>query len=438
LKYKSLARDTGLPVEEQIAAHFGTPVFVYDADTIAQNYHRLRTAVHQQADVFYSLKANPNVSVAGYLKQLGAGAEVSSLTELETAVQAGFDPRNIIFVGPVKTNADIVRAIELRILALVVDSFEELERIQEIGCAMKLAVPVIIRINPDFTIEGAPIKMSGVASQFGFTESDVFQTSQRFRHDSIHLLGIHVYNGSRVLDEVALAKNIEQIIGLAERAAKALDMSLRVLDIGGGWGVPYFDKERDLDILRLAELLRPVFTSFHSRHTGCRLITESGRYLVASAGTLLSRVYAVKVSHGQRFVVTDAGYNCFMAAAGFGSFVQRNFPVSLVGTPQSPQPEPVNIAGPLCTPGDLIARKASMAPVVPGSLVAIGQAGAYGPSASPIAFIGHGHPAEVLVDGDSAYLIRDRDRTDDLLRRQHNLYALSATSSLTAELQTQG
>lgn len=408
--------------EEKIAEAFGTPVFVYDGTQIDQNYCQLRNIFDSQADIFYSFKANPNISIAGQLRRLGAGAEVSSMTELEVARRAGFLPENIIFVGPLKTQTELLQAIDLEIYGLVVDSFDELLRINDIGHARATRIPVLLRINPEFKINEAPIKMSGVATQFGFSEADIFQTPQRFQLAGLTLRGIHVYNGSRVLSETAIVENIEKILGLSEKVANALNYEPTVVDIGGGWGVPYFKGETSLDEARMKDLLHPVIGYYRSRHPKCRIITESGRYLVANAGQLLSRVYSVKVSHGEYFAVTDAGYNCFMAAAGMGSFIQRNFPITLINSSSADEVRSINIAGPLCTPGDVLARKVELPLFDSGALIAIGHAGAYGPSASPVEFIGHGHPAEVLVIGENAYLIRERDRPEDLLRLQHDIH----------------
>lgn len=410
--------------EEQIADAFGTPLFVYDGARIDRNYRELRAMFDSQADVFYSLKANPNVSVAGQLRRLGAGAEVSSLTELEVATRAGFAPADTIFVGPLKTQAELLRAIDMGICALVVDSFDELRRIHEIGQARGSRVPVLLRINPEFKIAEAPIKMSGVATQFGFSESEIFNTPHAFQFAGISLRGIHVYNGSRVLNEDAIARNVEKILELSDRIAESLNYEPAVVDVGGGWGVPYFKEENPIDPARMRDLLHPVIAAWRTRRPQCRIITESGRYLVATAGRLLARVHAVKISHGERFAVTDAGYNCFMAAAGFGSFMQRNFPVTVINPRPQGDSRSINLAGPLCTPGDLLARKATLPSFDAGALIAVEHAGAYGPSASPVGFIGHGHPAEVLVLGECAHLIRERDRPQDLLRLQHDIHAV--------------
>lgn len=414
--------------ELKIASTFGTPVFVYDAALIEENFRNLSALCCNQAEIFFSLKANPNVSVAAQLRLLGAGAEVSSLTELCTALAAGYAPMNIIFVGPLKTDAELRAAIDAKIAAIVVDSFEELSRISRLSRELDYHIPVLLRINPNFKMDEAPIKMSGVATQFGFSEDAIFEHGAALRLPGIKILGIHVYNGSRVLSATALASNIERIIALAERISDELDIDLQIVDVGGGWGVPYFASELPLDKASLTGLLKPIFESFRQRHPQCRLITESGRFLVATSGTLLTRVHAIKDSHGERFAVIDAGYNCFMAAAGMGSVIQRNFPVRRIDTgTASPPPEvdasSVHLAGPLCTPGDIVARRLRLDALHEGGLIAIGCAGAYGPSASPVGFIGHGHPAEVLIIRQRAYLVRQRDTSADLTRLQRNVFA---------------
>ncbi|KKB61291.1 hypothetical protein WM40_24130 [Robbsia andropogonis] len=414
-------------LESEIADAFGTPVFVYDAARIESNYNALDTLCGGQAEIFFSLKANPNVSVAAQLRLLGSGAEVSSLTELSTALAAGFAPRDIIFVGPFKTDAELRAAMDAQIAAIIVDSLEEMSRLSVLSRELDQRVPVLLRINPNFKMDEAPIKMSGVATQFGFSEDVVLERSDELELPGIDILGIHVYNGSRVLSATALASNIERIVALSERISDALDLELRIVDVGGGWGVPYFSSEASLDHGVLAGLLKPILEAFRRRHPHCRVITESGRFLVATSGTLLARVHALKESHGERFAVIDAGYNCFMAAAGMGSVIQRNFPVRAIdaGTPppSGSGAKPVHLAGPLCTPGDVLARRLSLDAVHDGALIAIDCAGAYGPSASPVGFIGHGHPAEVMIVGQRAHLVRERDTPTDLTRLQRNVFA---------------
>ncbi|RQS70478.1 diaminopimelate decarboxylase [Burkholderia sp. Bp8963] len=414
--------------ELDIIKTFGTPVFVYDAFRIKSNYNELNALCCGQAEIFFSLKANPNVSIAAQLRLLGSGAEVSSLTELQTALAAGFAPIDIIFVGPFKTDTELRMAIDARIAAIVVDSLEELSRISALSRGLDRPIPVLLRINPNFKMDDAPIKMSGVATQFGISEDIVLKGCTAFKLPGIEILGIHIYNGSRVLSATALASNIERIIALAERISEALDIEPQIVDIGGGWGVPYFASELPLDKASLAGSLRPIFESFRQRHPQCRLITESGRFLVATSGTLLARVHALKESHGERFAVIDAGYNCFMAAAGMGSVIQRNFPVRTIDTGTAPSAQdidarPVHLAGPLCTPGDVLARRLRLNALYEGALIAIDCAGAYGPSASPVGFIGHGHPAEVLIVRQRAYLVRERDTPADLTRLQRNVFA---------------
>jgi diaminopimelate decarboxylase len=422
--------DRGIRGESTIANAFGTPLFIYDSARIQSNYDELHALCGRQAEIFFSLKANPNVSVAAQLRLLGAGAEVSSLTELQTALAAGFSANDIIFVGPYKTDIELRAAVNFQIAAIVVDSFQEMSRLGALAQELDCRVPVLLRINPDFKMPEAPIKMSGVATQFGFSEGAVLERLGQIKLPGIDILGIHVYNGSRVLSATALALNVERIIALSERMSELLGVDLRIIDIGGGWGVPYFASEVPLETSVLADLLTPLLTSFRQRHPHCRVITESGRFLVATSGTLLARVRALKESHGERFAVTDAGYNCFMAAAGMGSIIQRNFPVRVVtggsataAAPPDPDPTPLHVTGPLCTPGDVIARRLDLHALREGSLLAIDCAGAYGPSASPVGFIGHGHPAEVLIVGRRAHLIRERDTPADLTRLQRNVFS---------------
>ena len=263
--------------------------------------------------------------------------------------------------------------------------------------------------------------MGGVPSQFGvdLTELTIDSPIQNFSH--LKLKGIHVYNGTRILDAEGLAKNMEKIFALAERLSEDWELEFECLDLGGGFGVPYFDNEKTLDVGRLTELLVPLFQDSKQKNPQMRLIIESGRYLVAESGAFISKVCDVKQSHGEHFLVTDGGMNCHMAATGIGALLKRNFPIVTLSHPEAREIDhhiPYNITGPLCTPGDLIGRDVMFPKMKVGDYVAILVAGAYGPSASPVLFLSHGHPAEVLIYKGEACLIRKKDSVSNILQNQ--------------------
>ncbi len=409
----------GIPVSV-LAETYGTPLFVYDGQALREQYQRLRDNLHPAVEIFYSLKANPNVSVCALLRSLGARAEVSSLVELMTARRAGVAGRDIIFLGPGKSEAELAACLDHGVYAIVCESLGELALIDRLAGARGIRADVALRVNPSFAVTRSRLTMGGRPRQFGIDVDQLLAATDltaRFPH--VRLMGVHAYLGTRILDAQAIADNTARILQLAEELASRLDFPLELVDVGGGLGVAYFDDEHDLDDELLTRQLRPLVDAFVARHPATRLIMELGRYLAAPCGLYLIRVRYVKTSMGQRFAVTDGGTNHHMAAVGVGSFVKRNFPIRLVSRVDAPASEPWQLCGPLCTPGDTIGKDVPLPPVHPGDLIGVLRSGAYGLTASPGLFLSHGYPAEVLVDSGVPYLVRDRDLPEDLLRQQH-------------------
>ncbi|GGW10366.1 diaminopimelate decarboxylase [Streptomyces capoamus] len=405
----------------ELAEEFGTPLFVYDADILEDTYRRLRSVLPAGVDVFYSLKANPNVSVCALLNSFGAGAEVSSYAELVTTLRAGVAPQDIIFLGPGKDERELTACVEAGIHAIVCESLDELDLLDSLlATAGRDEFPVLLRVNPAFGSKGSGLAMGGKPRQFGIDEAELRDSKHRLaalRH--IRVKGVHAYMGTRFLNHEDVVHNTGRILATAEELAGRLGFPLETVDFGGGLGVAYFDNEEDLDLDALGTGLADVLSSFAARNPRCQMIMELGRFLTAMAGTYLIRARYVKDSMGESFVVADGGTNHHMAAVGVGSFVKRNFPIRHVGSRDAEALRPYSVTGPLCTPNDVIAKKVRLPEVRPGDLLAVERSGAYGPTASPGLFLSHGFPAEVMVHGGRAHLIRERDTTEDLLAKQH-------------------
>ncbi|WP_051899039.1 diaminopimelate decarboxylase [Sciscionella sediminilitoris] len=409
----------GIPVSA-IAAEHGTPCYVYDGAELAARMRAVRTALYPGLEVFYSLKANPNISICALLHENGARAEVSSLAELHTALRAGVAPEDILFLGPGKSEAELRACLETGIHAIICESFGELDRISALAAESGVTARVVLRVNPDFAVKGSGLTMGGKPRQFGIDAAQLFEAEPLTRAH-VRLIGVQVYMGTRILAEEPIAENTRRILDLAQRLARHHRFELELVDIGGGLGVAYFEKETDLDLDVLAGLLNPLLEKFAADHPGTRLVMELGRYLTATAGLYVTRVEYVKTSNGERFAVTDGGTNHHMAAVGIGSFVKRNFPMRVLGAAEDAATEPWNVTGPLCTPNDTIGKKVALPAVEPGDLIGVLRSGAYGPSASPVHFLSHGHPAEVLVHEGRAHLIREADGVEDLLGKQRLL-----------------
>ncbi|MEU9359837.1 type III PLP-dependent enzyme [Streptomyces sp. NPDC048301] len=409
----------GLRITE-LAEEFGTPLYLYDGDALSGRMKELAELLHPRLEIFFSLKANPNVAVCSLLHAHGARAEVSSLAELATARKAGVAPRDIVFLGPGKSREELEECLDGGVHTIICESFGELALIDEAAAARGTVADVALRVNPEFAVKGSGLTMGGKPRQFGIDEAQLFAApGLGARHPNVRLMGVQVYMGTRILSESAVAENTERILELAERLSVALGFPLDMVDIGGGLGVAYFDNERDLDLAEVGARINPLLDKFAAAHPATRLVMELGRYLTATAGTYAVRVRYVKTSMGENFAVADGGTNHHMAAVGIGSFVKRNFPIQVLNRLGEPASGDWNITGPLCTPNDTLGKKVALPEVHPGDLIGVARSGAYGPSASPVNFLSHGHPAEVLVVDGTAHLVREADRTEDLLRAQH-------------------
>ncbi|SNS62603.1 diaminopimelate decarboxylase [Streptosporangium subroseum] len=409
----------GITVSE-LAREYGTPLYIYDGDALREQFLGLRTRLHPKLEMFFSLKSNPNVSICALLHSLGARAEVSSLVELATALQAGVKGEDIIFLGPGKSREELRTCVNENVHAIVCESFGELELIEEVAKEQEKIVNVVLRVNPSFSVKGSGLTMGGKPRQFGIDEEQILaDPGLATRFSNVRLMGVHAYMGTRILSEEVVVENTVRILELAERIATKLDFPLELVDVGGGLGIAYFEGERDLDPELLTSRLNPVIEDFVSRYPDTRMIMELGRYLTAPSGTYMVRVRYVKTSMGERFAVADGGTNHHMAAVGIGSFVKRNFPMRLLNRIDEEATEPWYVTGPLCTPNDTIGKGVLLPPVRTGDLLGVLRSGAYGPTASPVLFLSHGSPAEVLVKDGRHHLVRERDGIDDLLRQQH-------------------
>lgn len=400
---------------EHLAEAVGTPAYVYDAEVLRQGVRRLRQVI-PGVEFAYSLKANPNISIVKTLTAEGVGTEVCSLFELEACLAAAVDPRSIIFVGPAKSRAEIDRAVSRGLKAIIAESLDELAQIENSAKQFGVVQAVALRINPSFHTQGARLAMSGRATQFGIDQEQVDE-ALRYVGGAPHLrlAGIHVYMGTRILDHRVVIENSRQILSLAAEIATRSGTDLDFVDIGGGFGIAYSADEPDLDLAALGAGLTSLVDEFRSsRQT--KVLIELGRYMVANAGTFVTRVRYVKRSKGRRFAICDGGTNCHLAAGQAAAF-RKNFPVSAVA-PRTGADEPWTVSGPLCTPTDVIAQDVAMPALRPGDLIRIERSGAYGPTASPVNFLSFCAPVEVMIDGEATTVIRERTTLSDYINAQ--------------------
>ncbi|MFS1904609.1 diaminopimelate decarboxylase (plasmid) [Vibrio lentus] len=404
----------------QLAQSIGTPFYAYSRSQLTDDLQTLKNTMPQALTFYYSLKANPNLSLVKIIQQQGVGCEVCSLTELETALNAGAPAQDIIFVGPGKSDEELTRCVELGIKAVVVESLNELKRLEAVASLARKSQAFAFRINPNFTSEKARLVMGGKPRQFGIDENVVMTAlNQLERYPHLTLTGIHVYLGTRILDAQAVIENTRNILSLATDIETKLGRPLNFVDIGGGLGIPYYPKEQFLDLDATASGLKPFITQFKADHPETCLIMELGRYIIARSGVLITGVRDIKTSKGKTFAVCDGGSNCHGSAAGLGAVIRKNFPILRLGTPiEGESTENYMITGPLCTPTDLIGDNVVLPQLQPGDLIGVFHSGAYGPTASPVNFLSFGQPAEVLIEGATATQIRRAERLMDVIERQ--------------------
>lgn len=406
-------------IYNKIADVFGTPIYVYSAEKIKHSYQKLHNAMGSDVDIYYSMKANPNISICKLLAKQGAGLEVCSTFELLAALKTDIDPQKIIFVGPLKRKEDIAIALDNNIYAIACESFEEIDLIQSMASNRNMTARVMLRINPSFSAKNALLKMGGKPSQFGIDDTQAIHAIEKMlASTSLHLLGIHVYNGTRILNYETLAENTAAVLSLADEIQEKFNVKFDVIDFGGGAGIPYFSHEQELDMDSLKGEMIKLFANFKNKYKKIKLIMESGRYLVGESGRFITKVYSIKTSKNEEFAVTDGGTNCHMAAVGIGSLIRSNFPISVIAEYPVEEKFEYNLTGPLCTPNDLIGKAVKLQKLKVGDLISVEQSGAYGPTASPVYFLSHGFPNEVLYDENYAYLIRKADNAEDLFKNQ--------------------
>ncbi|GAB4476026.1 MAG: pyridoxal-dependent decarboxylase, exosortase A system-associated [Erythrobacter tepidarius] len=398
--YESLAGELaigGMRASELVAAAGRTPLFVYSRAHLNARIAQLRAALPAQVGINYAVKANPHLAVIGHLAPLVDGFDIASSGELGLCLKAGIDPARISFAGPGKRDEELEAAIAAGV-TLNCESLGEGRRALAIGQRLGKAPRIAIRVNPSFELKGSGMKMGGGAKPFGVDADKVPELARELIAHGAEWRGLHIFTGSQALSADAIIEAQGNVLDLAARLTEAIGHGCPKLNMGGGFGIPYFPGDEPLDLDRVGAALIARLEHLPAVLADSELCLELGRYLVGEAGVYLCRVVDRKESHGVVYLVTDGGLHHQLAASGnFGTVVRRNYP-SAIATHYGAEPtEEVNIVGCLCTPLDRLADNAMMPRADVGDLVAVFCAGAYGASASPSAFLGHGPAAELLV-----------------------------------------
>ncbi|GGL05694.1 type III PLP-dependent enzyme [Streptomyces flaveus] len=383
---------------ERLLATYGSPLYVHDLGRVRQAYGDLAAALPEGARIYYSLKANPHPGLVAELVRAGARAEITSRGELTAALEAGCVAGELLYSGPGKTPGELDEAVAQGVRAFSVESFGDLERIGAAGVAHRVTADCVLRINAAGAPGDAGLRMTGSASQFGFDLDVLLSAPARLRVPGTRVAGLHFFPLTNARDEAGLVAEIVQSIRTAAELRDELGLDLRLVDLGGGFAAPYaVPGERPRYPGLRAAVTEALDASLPGWRTGAPVVAfESGRHLVGDSGTLLTTVTDVKDSKGTRFAVLDAGVNHLGGLSGLGRLLPMK--ARPLGGGEG-EPQRVTLAGPLCTPADLLGRAVEIPGLRPGTVLAFPNVGAYGLTASLLGFLGHRAPAEVLVDG---------------------------------------
>jgi diaminopimelate decarboxylase len=374
-----------------------TPFFAYDRKLIAERIALLRRHLPASMHIHYAIKANPMPAVVQHLQPLVDGFDVASARELTTALDSGMNPANIGFAGPGKTDAELAQALAAGVL-IEVESEGEFRRLSRLADRTGYAARIAVRVNPDFELKGSGMRMGGGPQQFGVDAERVPELLELVASKGLRVEGFHIFAGSQNLRADIIVEAQKKIAELALRMSDLLSEPLRYLNIGGGFGIPYFPKDQALDLAPIGSNLLAIVEEVKARQPQAKVVLELGRYIVGEAGLYVCRVIDRKWSRGQTFLITDGGLHHQLAASGnFGQVIRRNYPLAIGNKFSGVPSETVSVVGCLCTPLDILGDRCELPVAEVGDLVVVFQSGAYGLTASPTAFLSHPEPIEVLV-----------------------------------------
>ncbi|AGT11071.1 type III PLP-dependent enzyme [Paracoccus aminophilus] len=388
---------------QTVAATFGTPAYVYFTDVLAARLARLKAAFAGRFDISYAVKSNPNPALLGWMRDRLETLDISSGGELSLAQRAGWPPERISFTGPAKRESELRAAISAGIGELVLESLREARLANQIALAIGKVQPVLLRLGPDRVPKGFGDQMAGRPSPFGIDiEAAPEVIPETLSLPGLRVIGLHIYSGTQSLKADAICENWRGFITIFREICARYDLTPERLIFGAGLGIPYHPGDQELDLEAIAEVINPDLDALKTdpRFGETRLALELGRYLTGPAGVFLTQVLATKHSRGRDIALCDGGLNANLAATGnFGMVLRRNYILRRVGGDDAGSRPigPVDIAGPLCTSIDRLGTGVELPRLDEGDLVVIQNCGAYGPSASPINFISHPWPNEVLV-----------------------------------------
>jgi diaminopimelate decarboxylase len=388
----------GVPVDVLAERVGETPFFAYDRGLLTARVLKLREVLPPEIGLGYAIKANPMSAVIHHLSGLVDHFDVASARELRAALNTTIPPSQISFAGPGKAPAELSQAVAAGV-TIEIESATEARRLIGIGERLGIRPQAAIRVNPDFEVTGSGMLMGGGPQQFGVDAEQVPALLKELAGAEVDVLGFHVFPGSQNLRADILTEAQRKTVDLIAQLAESMPSPVRYVNLGGGFGIPYFEKDMPLDLtpigMNLAELLQ---TRIRVELPRARVVIELGRYIIGECGVYITRVVDRKESRGRIFLVVDGGLHHQLGASGnLGQVMRRNYPIAIGNRMDEGAAETVTIVGKLCTPLDLLGDRVRLPRTEVGDLVAIFQAGAYGLTASPAAFLSHPKPAEVLL-----------------------------------------
>ena len=374
-----------------------TPFYAYDRSVLRSQVAALRNALPAQVKLHYAMKANPMPAVVCFMAGQVDGIDVASAGELKVALDAGADPQEISFAGPGKREIELRQAVASKVL-INVESMREVLLLATISNELGLPARVAVRVNPDFELKGAGMKMGGGPKQFGVDVEQMPELLAQIGRSELSFEGFHLFAGSQNLRAESICEAQNKSFELALRLAEFAPAPVRFLNLGGGFGIPYFPGEERLDLKPIGDNLERLVQRARHELPEVSLVIELGRYLVGEAGVYVARVVDRKVSRGEVFLISDGGLHHHLSASGnFGQVIRKNYPVAIGNKIGSTKREQASVVGPLCTPLDLLAHRMDLPVAEAGDFVVVFQSGAYGASASPHGFLGHPQCIEVLA-----------------------------------------
>ncbi len=381
-----------------LAARIGqTPFYAYDRDAMTRRVALLRRSLPDGLSLHYAIKANPMPAVVQHMAGQVDGLDVASQREMQVALDTVTGPADISFAGPGKSVPELEAAVAAGI-TINLESPTELERVGAIAARTGYQARVAVRVNPDFELKSSGMRMSGGPKAFGIDAERVPGLLARIGELGLHFRGFHIFSGSQNLRPETLVEAQGQTFELALRLAESAPGPVEMLNIGGGFGIPYFPGDQPLDLGPVAEHLEGRLPAVRDALPDAEIILELGRYLVGEAGIYVAEILDRKESRGQVFLVTNGGLHHHLAASGnFGQVIRKNYPVVVGNRVHGTEREVVNVVGPLCTPLDVLAQQMELARADVGDLIVVFQSGAYGYTASPTRFLSHPEPVEILV-----------------------------------------